>query len=206
MKKILLFSCLLTSQASASLLTFEDIPGGSIQNEFGDMPTYKGFEFSATLDWIDLIDAPLEFGNRGTHSGDFAIFNNRTFSYRQVTADIITEENGNDFTFDGLWAKAWFTRANSGGDDIVFGAFEGYKNGELAWSIPSSLNGSYKYYGAQTSPIDELRIDFGEKYNYLIDDLALTAVTPVPEPSSIALMLGGLGLVSFMAYRRTKKA
>ncbi len=29
-------------------------------------------------------------------------------------------------------------------------------------------------------------------------------VSPVPEPSAIALMLGGLGLVGFMAARRRK--
>ncbi|MCF6346334.1 MAG: FxDxF family PEP-CTERM protein [Thiomicrorhabdus sp.] len=33
-----------------------------------------------------------------------------------------------------------------------------------------------------------------------------TVTSPVPEPSSIALMLGGLGLVGFMAARRSKKA
>ena len=32
------------------------------------------------------------------------------------------------------------------------------------------------------------------------------AVTPVPEPSTYALMLGGLGMVGFMAYRRRKTA
>ena len=34
----------------------------------------------------------------------------------------------------------------------------------------------------------------------------LSAVSPVPEPSSIALMLGGLGLVGFMAARRCQQA
>ncbi len=35
------------------------------------------------------------------------------------------------------------------------------------------------------------------------DNLKYT-VTPVPEPSTYALMLGGLGMVGFMAYRRRK--
>ena len=38
-----------------------------------------------------------------------------------------------------------------------------------------------------------------------IDNLKYTEVSPVPEPSTYALMLGGLGLVGFMAYRRRKQ-
>ncbi len=37
-----------------------------------------------------------------------------------------------------------------------------------------------------------------------IDNLTYTEVSPVPEPSTYALMLGGLGMVGFMAYRRRK--
>ncbi len=37
-----------------------------------------------------------------------------------------------------------------------------------------------------------------------IDNLKYTEVSPVPEPSTYALMLGGLGMVGFMAYRRRK--
>ncbi len=38
----------------------------------------------------------------------------------------------------------------------------------------------------------------------IIDNFKYTEVSSVPEPSSYALMLGGLGLVGFMAYRRKK--
>ena len=38
-----------------------------------------------------------------------------------------------------------------------------------------------------------------------VDNLKYTEVSPVPEPSTYALMLGGLGMVGFMAYRRRKQ-
>ncbi|MCF6345640.1 MAG: PEP-CTERM sorting domain-containing protein [Thiomicrorhabdus sp.] len=37
-----------------------------------------------------------------------------------------------------------------------------------------------------------------------IDNVTYSEVSPIPEPSTYALMLGGLGLVGFMAYRRKK--
>ena len=49
--KMLLAGALLTSTsfASAALLTFDDIPNGSIENSYGSMPVYKGYEFNRTL-------------------------------------------------------------------------------------------------------------------------------------------------------------
>ena len=55
-------------RANAVLLTFDDVPGGSVQGTFGDMPTYQGFNFSFTLDWIDLVGTVWP---HGAHSGDW---------------------------------------------------------------------------------------------------------------------------------------
>jgi hypothetical protein len=49
-----------------------------------------------------------------------------------------------------------------------------------------------------------LAFQFGAVDNVEFDNLKYTKVSPVPEPSTYALMLGGLGLVGFMAYRRRK--
>ncbi len=203
MKKTLLLLAglsLFASQANAApstlTLNFDDVPEGSIQDEYGDMPTYKGFNFSSTLDWINVEDSPN--WNYGAKSGDFALLNNNSGT------GTITEENGEDFTFDGLWAKKWATPKESGGVDSLFGTLQGYNNDAQVWSVDTSLNGSYEFYGAQAGLIDELKLGFGDAF--LVDNVALNAVSPVPEPSSIALMLGGLGLVGFMAARRAKKA
>jgi len=193
-KTLLLITSLFVSQANAAMLSFDDILGGNIQNSFGDMPIYKGFAFSTTLKWIDVEETlSWDFGAR---SGEFALTN------RNGRIGTITEQSGEYFTFDGLWAKKWFTPKESGGDDSLSGTLEGYNNGTLVWGVGTSLNGSYERYGAQLGLIDELKLDLGNQF--LVDDLSLT-VSPIPEPSSIALMLGGLGLVGFMAARRTKK-
>jgi hypothetical protein len=87
-KLTLLLFLLPTFSANATLLTFEDIPGGSNSNEFGDMPVYKGFNFSLPLAWIDVAStSPSPYG---AHSGEFGIFNNATF----VGTGIITEAGG----------------------------------------------------------------------------------------------------------------
>ncbi|WP_229702148.1 PEP-CTERM sorting domain-containing protein [Bowmanella pacifica] len=197
MKKImfLLSVIMLASQAHAALLTFDNIPGGSEQNRVDGMPVYEGFVFSSTLDWIDVEKSGWNFG---AYSGDFALLNN----YGGV--GIVTQQNGDYFTFDGLWAKRWSTGKDSGGADSLFGTLQGYKDGVLAWSINTGLNGSYEYFGAQSGLIDELRLDFGNFF--LVDNLALNhgTSTPVPEPAPLALL--ALGLAGIGLLRRRKSA
>ena len=177
---------------SAALMTFDDVPGGSISGSYGDMPTYQGFNFSSTLDWIDVVNSS---SNYGAHSGDFALINNET------GAGIIIEAGTMDFTFDGLWAKSSRTAPESGGEDILFGTLSGYNDGNLVWEVATGLNGSYEYYAAQAGMIDELRLDFGNFF--LVDDLELTtAITAVPVPAAAWLFISGFITVLGVARRR----
>ena len=173
---------------SAAILTFDDVPGGSIKGDYGEMPIYQGYTFSSTLDWIDVVDSSY---NYGAYSGDFALINNAG------GVGTVIESSTIDFTFGGLWAKSSRTAPDSGGDDILFGTISGYNNGDLVWELATGLNGSYEYYAAQAGMIDELRLDLGNFF--LVDDLELNAV-PVPA----AAWLFGSGLIALFGVARRR--
>lgn len=186
----------LSQSASATVLTFDDITGGSFQNQYGDMPTYNGYNFSSTLDWLDLVGSNWSYG---AHSGEYGILNNNS------GVGTITKASGADFYFDGLWAKQWDTPSQSGGSDSLFGTLSGYNNGILVWSVNTGLNGSYEFYGPQAAAIDELRLGFGN--NFLVDDITLSdSRGTVPEPASLTLLGLGLGLAGLMRRRKIIQA
>lgn len=179
------FLAVVSINANAVVLTFDDdLPKDDPSATFGDMPTYNGFNFSTTLDWVYVV-------NYGSVSGEFGMVNNAG------GVGVITDENNADFIFDGLWAKVFNTSPDFGGEDSLFGTLSGYNNGGLVWEIATGLNGSYEFYGPQAGAIDELRLGFGDWF--LVDDITLNAV-PVPA----AVWLFGSGLLGLIGLARRK--
>ena len=81
-------------------------------------------------------------------------------------------------------------------------------SGEL---IDSSLTNIWSGFIGSTSTVADISYAtfmgtnvYGDSPILTMDNFKYTEVSPVPEPSTYALMLGGLGLVGFMAYRRKK--
>ncbi|RYY82809.1 MAG: hypothetical protein EOO15_22405 [Chitinophagaceae bacterium] len=185
--------------AHAVVLSFDDVPGGSVQDSVGNMPVYKGFEFSQSLDWVDVKDTWA--WNFGAHSGDFALLSNSD------PFGEIKKSGGGDFTFDGLWIKLWGTPLGVGdGNGTAKGDLVGFKNDEYVWAVEGIvINGNYQYIPAQAGAIDRLYIGFpygfGPGAPFLVDDVALNASTPVPEASVPELALVGGLLISVMAFR-----
>ncbi len=182
---------LFVADARATVLTFDDVPGGSIPGQDGVMPTtYKGFNFSSNLYWGDVEN----HHTYGAHSGDFVVFNN------VGNAGVITAADGSDFTFDGLWAKRWYTSPGSGGPELS-GLLRGYNDGVLIWSVVTGINGTYKFFDPQDGAIDQLVLGLGNYF--LVDDITLNAV---PIPPAIPLFVSGLGLMGYLGRRRKKLA
>lgn len=182
--------------ASANTLTFDNIPGGSLQNTAASMSVYdpyEGFVFSLDLYWIDLVDSG--WWSSGAHSGEFGIGN----LTQSGGSGVITAADGGDFTFDGLWAKRWETPPQSGGVDTLFGELSGYNNGVAVWTVGTGLNGSYEFYGPQADAIDELRLGFGN--HFLVDDLSLNQPTAVPDSTSTLALMIIVGLLGVVVQR-----
>lgn len=191
--QLLLLTVLGTGSAQAALLTFDNIPSGSIQGGLGQVQTYQGFNFSFTFFWFDLVGSGWPYG---AHSGDFAVVN------ESGGVGTITKTDLSDFTFDGLWAKKWNTPTESGGAASLFGTIKGFNNGLEVWSIATALNGSYQFIGGKAQPIDELRLGMGDLF--IVDDLALNQGTnSVPEPSVIALFGWGFASFRLAKYRHS---
>jgi hypothetical protein len=178
----------------ATILTFDDVTGGSTQNTYGALGTYQGFNFSCTscgsnrLDWIDTVGSSWNFG---AVSGDFTLLNN----YGGV--GVITAADGSDFTFDGLYAETW---ANAPARSAYI---RGFNNGLEIWTSAITLGSQFAYFGGVTGAIDELRLDFGNFF--LVDNLALNeGQHSVPEPTSLSLLGLGFGLLA-MSRRRKRK-
>ena len=79
------------------------------------------------------------------------------------------------------------------------------------WSTSSLLSDGFKFDSeqpivlsdwAQPANTNNLR---GAEWSVWLDGVDSATVSPIPEPSTYALMLGGLGLVGFMAHRRKRQ-
>ena len=102
-------------------------------------------------------------------------------------------------------------------DDWKLAAFDSGDNLIDGFTIPGiptsgSNNGDFFGISSLSNTISYATLTNQGAGGLFVDDIAIDnlrykpeAVSPIPEPSTYALMLGGLGMVGFMAYRRRKQ-
>ncbi len=176
-------------QAQATTIDFEASGTPGTYNAL-DYPI-DGFIFSHTMDNIDVGPAGSWSGTGPAHSGTFAALNN------YGGAGVITLAAGGTFSFENLWLKSWFGSAST---MTVTGSLNGVDVG----SVSGTVNMEWVNFVGNFSAIDTLTITPTTGGNFLVDDIALNSMDPVPEPESYAMLLAGLGLLGCMAKRRRK--
>ena len=173
----------LGATASATTATFDDIGAA------GALPaSYAGLDWSAGgWSFTDALQSPYT-----PHSGQFAAYTNW---------DTTDDSSLIRFSTPSSLQGAWF--AGLGGATVTF---ELYYQGLLVATSPTLDPGSTPSYLASgyTGVIDSLRIASPGHGSFVMDDLGYTAVAPVPEPQTYALMLAGIGIV-FIAVRRRSR-
>lgn len=137
----------------------------------------------------------------------FSLTGDYTASW-QLQSNPIPDDSADGVGFV-LWDVDGFPDAALGVADVFF--WEGSFGGGLqiddyyGGSVLVSTEGPQLYTGTNANPVFKLGTFALTEYNGSGSyTLTVTDVTAVPEPASIALMLGGLGLVGTAATRRRK--
>ena len=83
--------------------------------------------------------------------------------------------------------------------------FSAFVNGYLAPSLQSYANGAVFLNSGQTI---DIAVGYGSNFNNLFDTSLVqgTITDPVPEPETYAMLLAGLGLLGFVARRKSQHA
>ena len=201
MKTFKLFAFLLLGASSFSTMASND----PIVLDFNDLaynatakPTisYKGFILSGSSYMIDKRYYPSHPSIAGMdkYGG--------MFGYSMGKPLTITMKDNTTFDFNGFATSL----VHSGGTVIA----KGFLNGVEVYSTSSSFSSAADIYtlNYNYTGIDKLVISVENKSSYnnyfLYDNLAFNgaSVTPVPEPSTYAMMIAGLGMVGLMIKRR----
>ena len=186
--------------ANAELLDFDDIAVNT-WSQYTSLTSYHGYDFTGGAALINKDYHPVSGYHNGIISGTNGLFN-------QAENDIvITKTGGGVFDLTSAYITAAWEK------DVLVNA-TGWLNGQkVSWLY---------FYLDPTTPTSPIQFDFkgvdkitfgyslrgdnaglgGGGAFFVVDNLVLNPIAPVPEPSTYAMMFAGLGAVGLMARRR----
>lgn len=148
------------------------------------------------------------------------IFNGSSYEITKLTFDFSDTHttDGSNLVIDGspfsLVAPVGGSASFFGGGAVFgfdFTGFTTFEKFSFAWDPDSAISGSYgatslDFIGAKVTALTTQGTYFG-KFELVGGGPDVSAsLTPVPEPESYALALGGLALMGWVARRRVKQA
>lgn len=194
MKKILsgfLAGAVLTlaSPARATVVDFDDVSAGG---KLSTLSKYNPYDsLSWTSSWF-LGDTAVNGYSNAAHSGTQFVANG--FGVNNLGISSATA-----FNLDG----AWFATPVTNGSKATWINITAYDaaNQLIGSTGNIAINGSYSWVQAGFSNVSRLTIT-RDKGWFVMDDLSLSAVSPVPEPGSAVLLAAGLLMTGAAVHGR----
>ncbi|CUI02851.1 PEP-CTERM sorting domain-containing protein [Massilia antarctica] len=196
----LMFAALAAANASAqsTILTFDDQHPGF--ETLADLESdYAGFSWSDSPGFVTSQWAPNGGFRTGTIGQASLVAFDGSVTFSRATA----------FNFlDGYVASAW-----RNGESVTV---EGWRNGALAYSSSFLVSTSASKFAFNFTNVDKVSFrgeggvpilnadaDGGEGGHLVLDNIAVSEISAVPEPATVWMLLGG-SLVLLAAARRRK--
>lgn len=178
-----------SSSSSAKVIDFEDInfsPSGGFSGQ--DLTQRYGLNFTGGRYGFSTLTA-TSYSGWGAHSG-----NNYAWGDGY---NMGIEISGNNITLNSFWVRGALMA-----DDVGSITVRAFKGSKAVASKEFSYTETYHLETFNFAGIDRILITSRGSGPVLLDDIDVGFASPVPEPASYAMLLGGLSLLMLAARRR----
>lgn len=180
-------------QAMAALVTFDDLPALTGGNYARITDGYAGLKWSEHFSYVKASSMPDSGYARGRVSGDYVAYTSRGEPVG------ISRDSGFDLN-SGYFTSAWVTQ------EITALGYVG-NAADPTYNMTFTLNNSgpllIDFNWQDLTRVSFVQASPGLNNQFVIDNLMIDETSQsVPEPGSLALVIGGLALAGALSRRR----